>query len=232
MTVGAKVVSGNGVQEVLQRLFVARLLALAQCRGHGVCGCFGLSSGAEGSLRRDGPLCDGRRFGGQASRSTRLAVPPGPGFRGVDRGRGCVEGGTPTQFIKSTAPAGNPAARNRGRVLRDRFFMLSCTIFRERQPQKSCPWRARARARLVPRCSRRIPTQLQSLILGEANNCNAILPFSSNLQQPGPARLAQAMLWGTEAKTWVEEECPRVRVRRNFVKNTSRLLCTRNPKTF
>ena len=123
LTVGAKVVSGDALQEILQRLFVARLLALAQCRGHGVRGCLGLSSDAEGSLLRDCslvrvqvPLCDGRRFGGRASRSTRLPVPPRTGVQGARPGEGMLwAGGTPTQFIKSTAPAGNPAARNRGR---------------------------------------------------------------------------------------------------------------------
>ena len=126
----------------------------------------------------------------------------GPGFRGFDRGRGCCGRGahplnsSNQRRLPGTQPPGIAGAQ---RSVVHVAALLPCMIFRERQRQNTRP--RRARARLVPHCSSRI---LQSLILGEANNCNAILPFSSNLQQPSPARLAQAMLWGTEA---VEERC-------------------------
>jgi len=104
LTVGAKVVSRDALDEVLQHLLVARLLALAQCRGHGGCSaglcCPRMRMAACGkmSTRGSGSLCvmDGG-LGGRAD-GTHATVPP----EAKDQGsliRGTTGGGDANSLI-------------------------------------------------------------------------------------------------------------------------------------
>lgn len=68
LTVGAEVVSGHGVEEILQDLFIARLLALAQSR-HSGCSAAWRTDMQRQKQKPTGrasarlPLCDDRRLG-------------------------------------------------------------------------------------------------------------------------------------------------------------------------